>query len=561
LETAIESAVTKKRDSLDPEILGIHLKALSLGKLIRLPQLGLYVPTSSDMSAAITTEIKRYNAVEYLRLLSALMSFRDADYERFVKEMTKEHRDPGEVLRPYQIRYLVRELLLSNASWCSGANPHTRDIVMHCEWAQNSLCQADKNFIGIVPGDAWAVLWRMSYQQFKDLEGNTDLPRSLIIYRKLAVQVAQRHSYSVSERFQEATGIALDLFWFISLALYGWILSNRGRAITSRVLSSSKDLPGLTKEISTKFLNLVSCNRDTFVQATFHPKSGELGYEPYNLNPLIKWPLIRITEDSYIAPSPRDLLERASNGIYYDLIPLNQGRFGAVLGDAFEKYVGLILKGLPGVPQMFPETRYMYGRDEKVTCDWIILDKSTAVLIECKTSAINALAKVTGDRSHIKADLAVKHGIVDGILKILETEQAIRQCYPGLETFKDIQKFFGIVVVLDSFYMPNSPIIRQVLTEILNSRGASLEDRIQLTHIGGLEWLANVLTQQGVSIATVLESKVATTREAEMDLKNFIPEYASKHLPQKEVSPWMPQFEQVQSEFLSQTISRVKHTG
>ena len=75
----------------------------------------------------------------------------------------------------------------------------------------------------------------------------------------------------------------------------------------------------------------------------------ETGYEPYNLNPLLKWPLIKIREGSFITPSPRDVLERASSGIYYDLMPADQGRFGAVLGDAFQEYVGVILAGLPGL--------------------------------------------------------------------------------------------------------------------------------------------------------------------------------------------------------------------
>ena len=99
------------------------------------------------MSAALRVEIGKYNPVKYLKLVSGLMSLRESRPEEFNREIEREGRDPREILRGYQIRHLIRELLQSNAPWDSGPAPHSRDIVMHCEWAQNSLCQADRGVL------------------------------------------------------------------------------------------------------------------------------------------------------------------------------------------------------------------------------------------------------------------------------------------------------------------------------------------------------------------------------------------------------------------------------
>lgn len=133
----------------------------------------------------------------------------------------------------------------------------------------------------------------MSFQQFKDLEGNRDLLRSLLIYRKLTLRVEKRHSYSMSKRFKDVTGIEIDHFWLIAIGLYGWCLDNGGKELTHKVISRAKDFPALSEELAARFLDLVSCDRQGYVQSLTHPSAVETGYEPYNLNPLLKWPSSR----------------------------------------------------------------------------------------------------------------------------------------------------------------------------------------------------------------------------------------------------------------------------
>ena len=113
----------------------------------------------------------------------------------------------------------------------------------------------------------------MSFQQFKDLEGNRDLLRSLLIYRKLTLRVEKRHSYSMSKRFKDVTGIEIDHFWLIAIGLYGWCLDNGGKELTHKVISRAKDFPALSEELAARFLDLVSCDRQGYVQSLTHPRS------------------------------------------------------------------------------------------------------------------------------------------------------------------------------------------------------------------------------------------------------------------------------------------------
>ena len=90
-----------------------------------------------------------------------------------------------------------------------------------------------------------------------------------------------------------------------------------------------------------------------------------------------------------------------------------------------------------------------------------------------------------------------------------------------------------------------------------------MEDRIQFSHVGGMEWLANLLSHSGTSIAQVIEEKTSIPALAEMDLKNFVPDYAARVLPGEQIVPWVTQFNDVYSEFITEAIPpmQVKQTG
>ena len=113
-------------------------------------------------------------------------------------------------------------------------------------------------------------------------------------------------------------------------------------------------------------------------------------------------------------------------------------------------------------------------------------------------------------------------------------------------------------MVLDDFYMPNSPFVREIVSEALIKRGAILEDRIQFSHVGGLEWLANLLRHPGTSISNVFEAKTATPEYMERDFKNFVPNYATQTLEDVEIDPWMPLFDDIYDEFKQGVVSRMQ---
>ena len=165
---------------------------------------------------------------------------------------------------------------------------------MHCDWVPNTWCEVDREFVESDSDDPWPFFWRMAYQQFDDLESKQGLFRSIVIYRQLALMPAAHHNYPIYDRFMRIARVELDCFWLLGLALVAWFSGHPGRFVNPKELVQWSAIFGITEESIQRFLNLISCTRSEFVKALSHPKTGKTGFELYNVNPLLRWPLIRI---------------------------------------------------------------------------------------------------------------------------------------------------------------------------------------------------------------------------------------------------------------------------
>lgn len=97
----------EQRKHKDDRILGIQIHGIGKDTPILLPQSKIWV-AGSDKSAALDAEIKKYNGVEYLRLVSALSTLRWSAPDVFAEDLKKANLQPHESLRDYQLQYLKR---------------------------------------------------------------------------------------------------------------------------------------------------------------------------------------------------------------------------------------------------------------------------------------------------------------------------------------------------------------------------------------------------------------------------------------------------------------------
>lgn len=108
----------------------------------------------------------------------------------------------------------------------------------------------------------------------------------------------------------------------------------------------------------------------------------------YSFNPLREFPLIHAGNPrSTICPAPPILIQRLTDGLYFDLIRSNPG-FGNAIGRAFEDYVGKVAHSI-GADHYVIVPEANWGKPEKRSVDWIISDISGCLFVECKLARLD----------------------------------------------------------------------------------------------------------------------------------------------------------------------------
>jgi len=218
--------------------------------------------------------------------------------------------------------------------------------------------------------------------------------RTIFIFDELAnTQDAPKFiKYVLDHKFKERFG--LPLLDFITMGFILFAGSNKiggmRRSYFDQFREKGIKLP--CDEDLKEFLNQVICDSEQF--------RSDPDFKKLNLNPLLKYPLIRIwkdsaqeeaSEDKFIAPIPGLIIYKFSTGIYYQLRTEFGEKFTTAFGELFELYVGKLLEWykLPG--------KILSGKDIKSYCtnklhytgkipDWVILEDKGITLIECKAT-------------------------------------------------------------------------------------------------------------------------------------------------------------------------------
>lgn len=108
----------------------------------------------------------------------------------------------------------------------------------------------------------------------------------------------------------------------------------------------------------------------------------------YSFNPLRAYPLVHAGNPrSVMCPAPPILLQRLTDGLYFDLMGADRG-FGNAIGKAFESYVGKVMARISqNAFELREETSW--GKPERRSVDWIVIDQSAALFVECKLGRLD----------------------------------------------------------------------------------------------------------------------------------------------------------------------------
>lgn len=188
----------------------------------------------------------------------------------------------------------------------------------------------------------------------------------------------------------------------------------------------------------------------------------------------IKTPIIQYNSH-LICLYPDVLLKQATAGIYYTAeIYDKKYNLNNQFGKGFEKYIGIILNKLnkDGKYGITPEIEYNKGGNK--TSDWIIIEESSLVFIECKTKRQIIQTKLYSSGKH--EDRGLQDYAANEISKIYKVYNDYRNNeIPDLK-YDSSMFFIPLIVFLeDGFYLEVNKEIAAKIKEILLSKGISTE--------------------------------------------------------------------------------------
>ena len=453
----------------------------------------LLMPNQHAINAYLSVHLSGADVAPVMREI-----LRRCKVEDSLKTIASAANIGSESQRPSQLALVVRFLLEDESDEQKRDRTLTVDDLAACCEMAASIVSSPNSAWGVQVSDsAWSLAHRIAYQQFPDQEESGYVSRSLAIYRQIAPTLVANGGFDLEQSYQEAYGLTIDDAWKIGYAIARWSLSNPGVTFNPASLEGQLGLKHVDRDQYGKFLATQSCNYDVYRSMLSTPIEGQPHFEPYNLNPFRRYPILTLPDGDHMLPIPGYLLRRITHGLYYDLIELDRPGYIDLIGRTFKEYTGRLLSELTSdsVSQLEDGP-------------WVVSNDDTAVLIECITRPFGAMSRSTGDRVHIQADLARRAGVVDSV-KHLQDIQDSASDGSTLRAVLRGKRVVGIVVALEDFYLANGAFIRSVVNQVLEKQERrAMGPDIQMTHVGGLEAACALAVTSKGSLAALIDRKV-----------------------------------------------------
>jgi len=189
----------------------------------------------------------------------------------------------------------------------------------------------------------------------------------------------------------------------------------------------------------------------------------------YSYNPLYAKPIL-LHENTFFCPIPLLLFWQITNGIYYSIVKENG--FENAFGNSFQNYIGEVLCKSCDNSTFKILHEEKYGKEEKRTTDWLVVDDNCVLFIECKTKRMTLVSK---------SELDIKKGLENDLKKMASFITQLYKTYidysdnkyPQL-TYQNNKLFVPLVVTLEEWYINLNPKIMGLLREFVISEFQSI---------------------------------------------------------------------------------------
>lgn len=297
------------------------------------------------------------------------------------------------------------------------------------------------------------------------------------------------------EKFRERRGISVDDFSLVAFALY--VLFQEHSSVKLPV--DLRQL-GIERAISDKALALLTISLSAAQTAAgkFKAASTHTSYTAsvFRLSPIARFP------DVLVAPIPDLIIERITEGLYYDIVTTADGSTNkditSKLGKRFEAYCRDLLEGYLTDIQVMPE--FQYGSQHSPDL-MLLRNDSIVAAIECKAK---------------KEPIAAKFGEEEGALRSSGIDELAKGIFQLWRFFSHVRRniaagapeveesAIGILLTLDTWLEASDgqrvEVLRRAVALADQNDEITEEDRrpIALCHVGDLENLLASASDQDV---------------------------------------------------------------
>ena len=347
----------------------------------------------------------------------------------------------------------------------------------------------------------------------------------------------------VNSQFEKTFGVSISDFLKIGYLLFASSSNSANKGGFTGEYFENVRKQGISipnNEVVNNCLKQIACDQYQFRKICIKSKSKEGSYKSYEINPLLKYPIIRLwnpsnqnnlKDDKFIAPVPNLLIYRLTTGLYYQLFNMNEDekeKFSKEFGELFESYTGVLLRWykLPDKILSADEIKMHIPRYKKKNVkipDWVIFCEEGVILIECKATRYSQDMYERGLKA--EANSCIKQ-IRKGIIQMNEFETQIpRLCEKFGKNYTDLQVQKIIVSHENLLGLRGGPLKNYVDREIIK-KGYSKEwktlwigelEEIQPYITGGANFWSFLIDIENKRLNVILKEMKSKTNASDSD--------------------------------------------
>ncbi len=345
--------------------------------------------------------------------------------------------------------------------------------------------------------------------------------RSIYLFKEIPNSIKGKgNAFDLDTAFTKHYGVTLDDFISVGYVAFSAANADRSKGrvgFSGGYFQKARDQGMLLPddEAISLVMDKLAANQWRMTELYEEYKQKDRNYASYDYNPLFIHPIVRpwiksasttMDDDRFMAPLPELILTRLSSGIYEELAYKCKSDFQKYFGHVFEEYVGEVLRHCvaPSTIISEDEIRRAYSDKRGKTPDWVVIEKSTAILVECKAVGYQRKAVAMGDETTIDQTI---DKIAEGLVQMHEFKDACLGKKPGLERLHHCTEYKLLLLTYEPIFLSNSIPLRKVLEQ-------KVDDKLTVKGLRtspGVTWSVDELEKlqphvnAGVPIGTVID--------------------------------------------------------